>query len=68
MLGLGSGSCMGACMCCRLVQAPKPAAASTNGTGPTVAPSDVTGSHHALLPSMLADELGCQPTDIGAQC
>ena len=40
--------------------------ATTNGSSPPVAPSDVTGSHHALLLQMLADELGCKTTDIGA--
>lgn len=54
--------CLVALLC---PQAPKAAPAPTNGTGPSVAPSDATGSHHALLLSMLADELGCKPTDIG---
>lgn len=58
--------CFGASWrCCVCPQAPKAAPAPTNGTGPSVAPSDATGSHHALLLSMLADELGCKPTDIG---
>lgn len=48
------------------LQAPKAAAPATNGSGPSVAASDVTGSHHALLLAMVADELGCKPTDIGA--
>lgn len=54
------------CLYYMMLQAPKSAAAAaTNGSGPSVAPSDATGSHHPLLLSMVAEELGCKPTDIG---
>lgn len=47
-----------------VAKAPKPTPAPSNGSTPAVAAGDITGSHHALLLSMLADELGCKTTDI----